>query len=107
MGEVFPFISALEVAFLFPTSTSSAEMKGVASPTKLLDKAIWNPRPVIDLAPRAVPDKSKSLYLFLGHREWKKWPLRKHQGHVSVSDLNHWCMYFGYTYVTLVYTPVN
>ena len=31
-------------------------MKGKASPinTKLLDKAIWNPRPVIDLLSRAV-----------------------------------------------------
>ena len=61
VGEVLPFISALEVAFLFPTS--SAEMKGKTSPTKLLDKTIWNPRPMIDLASRAVSDKSKSEVL--------------------------------------------
>ena len=35
-------------------ATSSAEMKGRASPTTLLDKTTWNPRPVIDLVWRAV-----------------------------------------------------
>jgi hypothetical protein len=46
--EVFHFISALEVGNKKrnKNATSSAEMKGVASPTKLLDKAIWNPRPM-------------------------------------------------------------
>jgi hypothetical protein len=44
--------------------TSSAEMKVGTSPTKLLDKTFWNPRPEIDLASRAVSDESSSFRLF-------------------------------------------
>jgi hypothetical protein len=36
--------------------TSSAEMKGEASSAKLLDKTIWNPRPVIGLLPQAIAE---------------------------------------------------
>ena len=46
-----------------------SEMKGRASPTKLLDKTIRNPGPMIDLASRAVSEKSKSFHLFLGHQK--------------------------------------
>jgi hypothetical protein len=59
VGEAFPFISALglEVGNKNEIKTrlqaSRAEMKGKASPTKLLDKRIWNPRPAIvrDIGP--------------------------------------------------------
>jgi hypothetical protein len=57
--EVFSFVLALEVGNKNEIKTSSAEMKGGTSPTKLLlytkHKTFWNPRPVIDLASRAVP----------------------------------------------------
>jgi hypothetical protein len=71
-----PSPSALEVAFLFRclilkrnrNATSSAEMKGKASPTKiLLDKTIWNPCPVIGPVSRAVSGPAESS--FLGHRK--------------------------------------
>jgi hypothetical protein len=50
--------------------TSGAEMELKASPTKLLDKTIWNYRPEIDLAlaPRAFNDESNSFRFFLGHQ---------------------------------------
>ena len=61
VGGAFTFISVPEVAtarvFYFRAAvTSSAEMKVKAKkpPTKLPDKTIWNPRPGVDLASRAV-----------------------------------------------------
>jgi hypothetical protein len=48
--------------------TSSAEMEVKTSPTKLLDKTIWNPHPEIDLASRAVSGESNSFRLFLVHK---------------------------------------
>jgi hypothetical protein len=41
-------------------------MKGKTSPTKLLDKKIWNPRPVIDLTSRAIAESGGSFLLALG-----------------------------------------
>jgi hypothetical protein len=46
--------------------TSNAEMKGGTSPTKLLNKTIWNPRPVIDQSPRAIKELGGSFLLALG-----------------------------------------
>ena len=59
VGGVFTSISALEgtaarVFYFRAVVTSSTGMKAEASPTKLLDKKIWNPRPEIYKAPRAV-----------------------------------------------------
>ena len=75
IGDVFAltFISALEVTaakvFYFRAAvTSSAEMEVKTSPTKLLDKTIWNPHPEIDLASWAVSGESNSFRLFLGHK---------------------------------------
>jgi hypothetical protein len=45
--------------------TSSAEMKVKTPPTKLLDRKIWNPRPEVYLAPRAVSDESKFKIIYL------------------------------------------
>jgi hypothetical protein len=36
-------------------------MKGKTSPTKLLDKTIWNPRPVVDLTSRAITESGGSF----------------------------------------------
>jgi hypothetical protein len=48
-------------------------MKGKTSFKKLLDKTIWNTRPVIDLAPRAVPEKSRLEALSLDiEPDWQK-----------------------------------
>jgi hypothetical protein len=47
---------------------SSAKMEVKTSPTKLLDKTIWNPRPETDLASRAVSHEPNSFRLFLGHQ---------------------------------------
>ena len=77
--EVFLFISAFEV-LSFANShhphvrhvrirkTSSAEMKGKTSSAKILDKTIWNPRPVIDLLSRAIinTELGGSFLLVLG-----------------------------------------
>jgi hypothetical protein len=41
-------------------------MKGKTSSAKLLDKTIWNPRPVIDLLPRAITEPGGSFMLVLG-----------------------------------------
>ena len=41
-------------------------MKGKTSSAKLLDKTIWNPRPVIDLLSRAVFESGVSFLHFLG-----------------------------------------
>ena len=49
-------------------------MKGKDSPTKLLDKTIWDPRPVIGLASLAVSGSVDYYLLFLGHRKQKYWP---------------------------------
>jgi hypothetical protein len=46
--------------------TSSAKMKGKTSSTKLLDKTIWNPRPVIGLLSRPITGPSGSFLLVLG-----------------------------------------
>jgi hypothetical protein len=43
-------------------------MKVKTPPTELLDKTIWNPRPEIDLASRAVSDESNSFRFFFGHQ---------------------------------------
>ena len=54
--------------------TSSAEMKVKVktSPTELLDKTFWSPRPEIGLlarvASRAVSGEANSFRLFLGHQ---------------------------------------
>ena len=45
---------------------SNAEMKRKTSSTELLDKTIWNPRPVIDLLSRAVFESGVSFLHFLG-----------------------------------------
>jgi hypothetical protein len=41
-------------------------MKRKTSPTELLDKTIWNPRPVIDLLSRAITESGGSFLLVLG-----------------------------------------
>ena len=41
-------------------------MKGKASSTELLDKTIWNLRPVIDLPTRAIRESGGSFLLVLG-----------------------------------------
>jgi hypothetical protein len=41
-------------------------MKRKTSPTQFLDKTIWNPRPVIDLASRAIKESGGSFLLVLG-----------------------------------------
>ena len=46
--------------------TSNAEMKRKTSSTKLLDKTIWNPRPVIDSLSRAITESGGSYLLVLG-----------------------------------------
>ena len=46
--------------------TSNAEMKRKTSSTELLDKTIWNPRPVIDLLTRAIRESGGSFLLVLG-----------------------------------------
>ena len=46
--------------------TSNAEMKRKTSSTELLDKTIWNPRPVIDLLARAIRESGSSFLLVLG-----------------------------------------
>ena len=51
--------------------TSSAEMEVKTSITKLLDKTIWNPRPEIDLASRAVSGESSPFRLFFRPQKLK------------------------------------
>ena len=46
--------------------TSNAEMKRKTSSTELLDKTIWNPRPVIGLLTRAIRESGGSFLLVLG-----------------------------------------
>jgi hypothetical protein len=45
--------------------TSNAEIKRGTSLTELLDKQIWNPRPVIGLLARAITEPDFSLLLVL------------------------------------------
>jgi hypothetical protein len=44
----------------------SLQMKGKISSAELLDKTIWNPRPVIDLLSRAITELGGSFLLVLG-----------------------------------------
>jgi hypothetical protein len=59
---------AAQVFYFRAVVTSIAEMKVNTPLTRLLDKSIWNPRPEIDLALRAVSDESSSFRIFLGHQ---------------------------------------
>jgi hypothetical protein len=68
VGGVFTSISALEVTtaqvFYFRavvTSGAEMKMKEKTPPTKLLDETLWNPRPEIDLAPRADTHRSNEF----------------------------------------------